>query len=441
MGAFFQKTLIYVIGLSIGTLSVGFGLGFYAAGYSTVIIDYELDTAMKQSVFNALCPICAIFGGPIVNFLSQRIGRRITAIVAGITVLVGWVLIIPVKSSFKALGYVGRAINGLGVGGVSTMNPVYIAELSPTEVRGAYGVMNQLFCSLGALLIYFVGIWLNWREICGVTIAIQAVSIIISFFIPESPAFDRMSAKKKNRNENICKKKYAKALFISFLIVVFQQFSGINALLTNLTVIFENSNVSLDSSVSSVIVAAAQVLTTACSSPLVERLGRRMTWLISSLGQAVFLLISWANEKWNWSPVLPVVMLFLDVFSFGIGLGPLPWFVVPELFPDEVRALAMAVVQCLNWFLCALMVFVFPTMQEDMTLAWTYFFYGIVMVISLLFGIFLLPETKGTEMGELIESPDNQETEEKKSYSDDSSSSSSNSSSKSASSSSEKTDV
>ncbi|OHS99016.1 Sugar transporter ERD6-like 6 [Tritrichomonas foetus] len=427
MGGFCQKALIYVIGLSIGTLSVGFGLGFYAAAYSSVVEEFILDTSMKKSVYNAIAPICAIFGGPIVNFAIQRYGRKYPTMISSLVVIIGWILIIVTKKSYKELAYVGRAINGLGLGAVSTVNPVYIAELSPTEVRGAYGVMSQLFCSIGALFIYFLGIWLKWREIAGIAIVFPAITIVCLFFIPESPAFERMDTSVKKKQVNIFQKKYFKALFISFLIVVFQQFSGINALLTNLTVIFENSNVSLNPAVSSVIVTAAQVITTACSTPLVEFLGRKLTWMISSIGQALFLLICWGNQKWDWNNVLPVVMLFLDVFFFGIGLGPLPWFVVPELFPDEVRGLAMGIIQAVNWFLCALMVFIFPTMQESMTLAWTYFFYGIIMVISFLYGMLLLPETRNKKMGANIESDVEDVNDDSKSSKYDSSSNSSKS--------------
>lgn len=416
MSGFCQKALVYVLGLSIGTLSVGFCLGFYAAAYDSVVEDFKLDTKMKKSVYNALGPICAIFGGPIVNFAIQRYGRKYPTMIASIVVIVGWVLIIATKTSYRALSYVGRGISGLGVGAVSTVNPVYIAELSPTDVRGAYGVMSQLFCSIGALLIYFFGIWLKWRPLSGIAMAPPAISILCLFFIPESPAFKRMDEKEKKKQANLFQKKYIKAFFISLLIVIFQQFSGINALLTNLTVIFSDSNINLDPSVSSVIVTSAQVVTVACSTPLVELLGRRATWWISSIGQGIFLLISWANEKWHWSKVLPVVMLFCDVLFFGIGLGPLPWFVVPELFPDEVRGLAMGVIQAVNWFLAALMIFIFPTMQESMTLAWVYFFYGIIMVISFFYGLFFLPETKGEEMGAIVKQNDNKgkDEEEKK---------------------------
>ncbi|OHT01425.1 Sugar transporter ERD6-like 6 [Tritrichomonas foetus] len=399
MGNFCQKAFAYVFSLSIGTISVGFGLVYFAASYTTIVDPLILDTSMKQSIFNALTPIGAIFGGPLVNFAIQKFGRKFPTMVSSGFVILGGIFIIITKTSYKELAFVGRAVLGLGVGAVSTVNPVYIAELSPPDVRGSYGVMSQLFCSIGTLMTYFVSIWVDWRAISGIMISFPLLSIISIFFIPESPAFTKMETENKKKQENIFQKKYSLPLILSFFVVVFQQFSGINALFSNLTVIFEKSKVTLNSSISSAIVAIAQIIATASSTPLVECLGRRKTWMISSIGQAIFLLILWANEKWNWSTILPVVMLFFDVFLFGIGLGPIPWFVVPELFPDEVRGLAMGIVQAVNWLLCALMVFIFPTMQENLTLAWTYFFYGVVMVISFLFGIFALPETKGGEMG------------------------------------------
>lgn len=412
MAQFCQRAFLYVLALSIGTLSVGFALAFYGAGYNSLVADFDLTSSMSKSVFNALSPISAIVGGPIINFAIQRYGRKYPTMVASSVVIIGWILICATKPSYKPLIYVGRVINGIGTGAVSTVNPVYISELSPTEVRGAYGVMSQLFCSIGALLMYFLGIWLEWRPISGIAIVPPAITILCLFFIPESPVFKKMTSNEKTKTANICKKAYIQPLFLSFIIVIFQQFSGINALLTNLTIIFENSHIDLKPAVSSVIVTSAQVITVACSTPLMETLGRRVTWWLSSIGQAVFLLILWGNEKWQWSNLVPVIFLFLDVLFFGIGLGPLPWFVVPELFPDEVRGLAMGIVQAVNWFLAALMIFVFPTMQTTMSLAWVYFFYGIIMIISFLYGLLLLPETKGKEMGDITKQRKHHEDEE-----------------------------
>ncbi|OHT16579.1 sugar transporter [Tritrichomonas foetus] len=476
MGEFFQKSFLYVLGLSIGTLSIGIGLGFYGATFTTVVEGLLLDTATKKAAFNALAPVGAVFGASSVPIVMNRFGRRFPAMAASSIVVLGWTLIVCTSQKVTWIAYLGRVVNGIGLGACSSINPVYIAELSPASVRGAYGVMSQLFTTVGSLVVYGMAIFCPWRTVAGVAIAFPLITVIALFFVPESPRVTRQSKltprsytdaesrgswtnkktsrKEKKRRENcinssdestssekkevnkeslditeylmslkndkqdeedengtqvvgekdrLFQKKYARGLFFSLLVVFFQQFSGINALMSNLTAIFDQSHVALKPSVASTVVITGKVVTTALSSPLQELLGRRGAWMLSSGFQAIFLIISCFNERGNWSPVLPIVMLFGDVVAFGVGLGPIPWYVVPELFPDSVRGTATGLVQGANWFLAGVMIFAFPVMLERMTLAWTYFFYGAVMVVSFLFGLLLLPETRNAEMGAALE--------------------------------------
>ena len=205
-------------------------------------------------------------------------------------------LIIATKRSYRELAFVGRSISGIGIGAISTVTPVYIAELSPIDHRGSYGVMNQLATSIGVLLMYFFGIWLSWRPLAGIAMVPPVVLIVAIIFIPESPVDKvlRGSLSSESRTDakpdRLCSRKYAKGLVVAFLVVIFQQFSGINALVTNLNPIFIASKVNLESAVSSTIVSASQVLTVACSTPLVEKLGRKKTWMLSTLGQAICLI-------------------------------------------------------------------------------------------------------------------------------------------------------
>ena len=408
---FCQKALGYVMLLSVGTLSVGFGLSFYAAGYESLVGDLNLDTTMLKSVFNAVTPFGGMLGGIFINMAVSKLGRKYACLISSAITLAGYICIIATKRSYRELAFVGRAISGIGIGAITAVTPVYIAELSPIDHRGAYGVMNQLATSIGVLLMYFFGIWLRWRPLAGIAMVPPVVLIVSIIFIPDSPVDKvlRSSLSSESRREvapdRLCSRKYVRSLIIAFLVVIFQQFSGINALVTNLNPIFIESKVNLESAVSSTIVSASQVLTVASSTPLVEKLGRKKTWMLSTLGQAICLIILWANERWQFSTVVPIIFLFLDVLSFGLGLGPIPWFVVPEMFPDSVRSLASALVQAFNWFLCGVMVFVFPTMQEKMTLGWVYFFYGAIMFVSTFFAIFVLPETKGKEMGDISGQP------------------------------------
>ena len=100
MGGFFQKELIFVLALSIGTLSVGFGLTYYGASLSTCVNDFVLDTDIKKSVFNAIAPICAAISSAFVNTAMQRFGRKYPTMASSGVVVFGWILIIATKRSY-----------------------------------------------------------------------------------------------------------------------------------------------------------------------------------------------------------------------------------------------------------------------------------------------------------------------------------------------------
>lgn len=402
---FFQRSLLHVLVVAIGTFSIGLVLTFYSPAYETITDEMEF-TELEGSFFNAIAAIAAIFGGPIINFTINKMGRKYPTLLTQVVIIIGWAMLIATKRSYKGLTYAARIVMGLGAGACSTVCPVYIAELSPLAQRGAYGVMSQFFLSFGACTGYLLGIWLNWRILAIICVVPAVLLTVLINFIPESPAVARINQTNQENTEkdHLFQAKFFKPLVIATLTVIFQQFSGINALLTNLSPIFNQSKISLKPAVASVIVSAAQVFTVACATPIVNFFGIRITWTISASGQALALLLSWANEKWEWSNSLPIVLLFADVLFFGVGLGPLPWFIVPELFPDSVRSFATSLIQGFNWFLCSLMMFVFQYMVNGMGLSWTYFFYGICMVASVLFAIFILPETKGKQMGKIDES-------------------------------------
>jgi MFS family permease len=252
--SFFQRALLYVVALSIGTLSVGFTLGFYAAAYEACVDYFSLATWLEKSLFNSLCPIAAIIGSFLSHLVMSSHGRKGPCLCASVVVIVGWVLLLSTGRSYRILGFIARFIMGIGAGAVSTVTPVYIAELSPTDYRGSYGVMSQLATSTAAMLIYLMGIWLEWRTIAGLSIIAPGILLVVIYWIPESPTVSRCPS-----SESLVQKRFVKPFGVSVLLVIFQQFSGINALLTNLNSIFIKSKVNLKPSICSTVVSAAQV--------------------------------------------------------------------------------------------------------------------------------------------------------------------------------------
>lgn len=196
------------------------------------------------------------------------------------------------------------------------------------------------------------------------------------------------------------KKKFLKNCIHAILFALFQQFSGINAILTNLTSIFENANIDLKPAVASMIVSCANMLGTIFSTYFVEKLGRKLTWIISSFGLAIFLLLIWLDGIIKFWSTLPVISLFIYCLFFGLGFGPIPWLIVPELFPDSVRSTFVSIAATCNWVFAAIVTFIWPLMESGLGLAWSFFLYAMVCILSGVYGIFLMPETQHKESNE-----------------------------------------
>lgn len=394
-----MHSLLFVILLGIANFSIGAAQSFYSASYESLITELDFDIAWSSSLFNALNPVLAIFGGPIVNIAVRFFGRKFPSLVSTLIVIVGWIFIAITKRSYKVLAFIGRGIVGLGIGGISTVIPVYIAELAPSNSRGGYGTINSIFTALGELFVYFLGIWLKWKVISGLCLIIPIIDLILIICAPESPVVSKMREDKIS-NRTIFHFKYMKPVFLSFFIVFFSEFSGMSAVLANLNPIFITSEITIEPSVASTIVICSLFLSVLTSTPLVDRLGRKVMWITSSFGQALFLILLWANEKYVISKTLPIICLFFYLFFNGIGLLPLPDVVIPEIFPDEVRPFGMGASQVLRWALCSINVFSFRFMTNSLSLSWTWFFYFILTLVSGLFGIFFLPEMKGRVLGQ-----------------------------------------
>lgn len=397
----------YILVISLAAMSIGLVLAYCSPAAESILADLKYSTN-QFSILNALAAISAIAGSPLINLIVSRFGRKYASIAAQIGVVIGWILLIITGKKYNWLGYISRIISGVSIGATSGVIPVYIVELAPEEYRAAFGVMCQLYVSIGAVLSYAFGLFAKWKLIAILSLIPCALFFALIWFCPDSPV--KTSLISSDDSERLFQIKFIKPIIISMLTVIFQQLSGINALLTNLNPIFQQSKITISSGAAAVLVASSQMISTALSSAFIAKFGDKICWIISSAGQAIALILSFVNEKKNLSPYIPVVCLFFDVFLFGMGLGPIPWFVVAKVFPDSVRSLASCLNQAFNWLLCSIMIFAFVPMVDAMTLSWVYFFYGIVMVLSVFYGIFLLPGDQKNNQKEDAADIDNTDT-------------------------------
>ena len=393
---FFVKELKYALVISTCSMSIGFILAYCSPAAASLYSHFEFNS-FQQSAFNAIPNIAAVIGSPLASLFVGKIGRKFSVIILQGSVTIGWILLAITGKSYFWLGFIARVICGLGMGGILGVVPVYIDELAPKDAKNSYGVLNMLFLSCGTLLSYTYGFTNNWRWIACLSLLPCLIFFIFIWFCPDTTPFkpeNNEKGEKSGQFKELFQKENVKSIITAALSVVFQQFSGINALLTNLSPIFEESKIPISSTVASIIVAAAQFVATLSASSLVGIFGNKVCWIASSLGQAICLFIIWAHELFNIGSIVPFICLFLDVLMFGLGVGPIPMFVIVLLFPPELSSLASSLTQGLNYLLSSTMIFSFNEMVATMTIGWVYFFYAVVMIASVIYGFTLLPSGK-----------------------------------------------
>jgi MFS family permease len=356
-------------------------------------------TDWQSTIFNAQAHFFASVGGFSSELLISRLGRKTPSIILMIGVLIGFGIIAITKASFFWLGFLARAFQGLFMGALTTLAPMYIVELAPSQYRGAFGSFHQLSSAFGISYMNLLDIWCPWRLLTWLAAAIQVLFLICAPFLPESPAVERTEA--LSYKEPLCQRKYMYGLVHTFVLATFQQLAGMDAILTNLNSIFVATDAILSPNVCAYIVSLATIFSGSCAATVIQKLGRRPAWIISCVGQTTGLFLAFANEHWKVGGVLPIVCFFVDVLSYDLGMGPIPWILTPELFPDEVRSIACSLTTGFNWLLSSVIMFVWPTMKDSLGMDWSFLFFGCCCIGAIFYGYFFMPETKDDDLGKL----------------------------------------
>ncbi|CAD6231436.1 GSCOCG00001406001-RA-CDS, partial [Cotesia congregata] len=403
-------------------------------------------TTEETSWIGSILLLGSIAGNLFTGYLSDRLGRRTTLLCSIIPSAVSWVLIFTGKS-IEFL-YAARFIGGLAAAIPFGVIPVYCGEIAETSIRGILGSFFQLFITLGLLWAYSIGPFISYTNYC-IACAVLPIAFFISFYpMPESPYY--LAA--KSRKEDVIKvlirlrgKKRAeveteaneievmiefllliikqatildlfkvkanlKALIATCALIFFQQMSGITVVLLYSELIFSSAGeFGLSSSVQTIIVGLVQFLGS-CVNPLaVDRLGRKILLIISSSGAGLslgilglfFYLKDAAGTQVSHVGWLPVFSLVTYMATYGIGLGPLPWTIMGEMFSQEVKSKASTIVVFTNAFLAFIVSKYFIGFAVTYGQYTAFWFSGIICILCILFTVFYLPETKGRSLQEI----------------------------------------
>ncbi|KAL1255252.1 hypothetical protein QQF64_013313 [Cirrhinus molitorella] len=387
----------------------------------------------------AIFSVGGMMGSFSVGVIANKFGRRKSMILVNVLALIGGGLmgLCTLCSSYEMI-IAGRLVIGLFCGLFTGLTPMYIGEVSPTPLRGAFGTLHQLGVVVGILIAqifgleYLLGSDKLWPILLALTVLPAILQCILLPFCPESPRYllinlneeeqarkalvrlrgyedvgkDMQEMKEESAKTAMEKKvtipelfrtaAYRQPLLIAIMLQLSQQLSGINAVFYYSTGIFESAGVT-QPIYATIGAGAVNTVFTVVSLFLVERAGRRTLHLIGLGGMAISALlmtIALLLKDIEALRYLSIAAVFAFVAMFEMGPGPIPWFIVAELFSQGPRPAAMAVAGCSNWTANFLVGISFPKLEE-LCGPYVFIIFMIFLIIFFVFTYFKVPETKG----------------------------------------------
>jgi sugar porter (SP) family MFS transporter len=333
---------------------------------------------------------------------------------------------------------VARFIGGLAIGGVSMVTPMYIAEISPPRLRGRLVMVNQLNIVLGILLCYVSNYLIArhfafdvaWRWMLGVLALPSAAFFCLIFTVPESPrslvkrrrlaearkVLGRLGDEDPDRElaairasladgpghaqDRLFRRAYWRPIFLACAMAMFNQLTGINAILYYAPKIFASAGALRDSSLrQSIAVGLTLFVFTIVAMFVIDRFGRRILLLVGSVGMALCLaLLAWAFSggaaAYAW---LVLAALVGSIAFFALSQGAVMFVFISEVFPNAVRAKGQALGTFVHWSMAATITWSFPVVDT----AGVFAFFSLMMVLQFFFAWKIMPETKGSALEEM----------------------------------------
>jgi sugar porter (SP) family MFS transporter len=448
-------TLLISAVAAAGGLLFGFDTAIVAGAQVFFAKEFGLDALWTGIAVSSLLGGC-VLGASIAGFLSDRFGRKKVLILSAILFALSAVLAAIPRDVNQFMP--ARLLGGLGIGMTSMLSPMYIAEVSPAEKRGRLVTLNQMAIITGILLAYVAAYLLaevgpnNWRWMFALASVPALVFGGALLCVPESPrwlvkqgrakeafaALDRVggsrhaAAELAEIEETLAHEKGGlsellrpfrlelgtKALFLripllfGIFLAVFQQITGINTILYYAPTIFLRVQEKVagatdveqirSAMLASMVVGLVNFIFTAVAIAVIDRLGRKPLLLIGSAGMAVsLLLLGIVLVYYQEAQSLVLITMLSYVAFFAIGLGPVVWLLLSEIFPTKIRGRSMSIATISLWIACLVVSITFLKLVDAFTLGGAFWLYSGMCAVTFLFVLWLIPETKGRSLEEI----------------------------------------
>ncbi len=425
-------------------------LGGFLFGFDTAVISGTTEALKTTFRLNenflgftvAIALIGTIIGSIFAGKPADIWGRKRALMVLAVLYFIGALGSALAWNWYSFLAF--RLLGGLAVGGASVVSPLYIAEISPARFRGRLVAAQQLNIVLG-ILVAFLSNYLiaqmnlgaaEWRWMLAIQVVPSALFFFLLFPTPESPRWlmarsrvdearsvlskigvdgsgideeladiqRSLDLEHHEQGDSLFQAKYQRPIFLAVAIAMFNQLSGINALMYYAPKIFEMAGAGKGSALlQSVAVGGTNLLFTMLAMTVIDHFGRRKLILIGTVGYLISLgATAWAFYTYGteFTPtgslvVLASLLMFIAAHAFG--QGAVIWVFISEIFPNRVRAQGQALGSTTHWVMAALITWTFPLIASSSG-GHAFAFYAVMMFVQLLWALFLMPETKGVPL-------------------------------------------
>ena len=426
---------------------IGGAKPFYERFFDITNSPYLQGWAMSSALIG--CLVGAMASG----YLADRFGRKRPLIAAAALFTIA-ALGTGAANEFT-LFIIFRIVGGLGIGLASAVSPMYIAEISPAQMRGRLVSVNQLTIVIGILAAQITNYLIAEKVPEGVTDSMILQSwngqtgwrwmfwagtipalmfFAFSFFIPESPRFLAKSGKWKSAAaileriggaqyaiqgqkeiaetlhgtsskidwKALSSKKVRPVLILGVVLAVFQQWCGINVIFNYAEEVFTSAGYSVgDMLFNIVITGTVNLVFTFLAMRMVDSWGRRKLMLLGSIGLAVIYFMLGSSYYFELKGLAILVLVMVAIAIYAMTLAPITWVVLSEIFPNSIRCTAMAISTTALWIACFVLTYTFPILNKLLNASGTFWLYGFICFFGFLFILKKLPETKGKSLEEI----------------------------------------
>ncbi|KAF8390108.1 hypothetical protein HHK36_024630 [Tetracentron sinense] len=438
------SVLPYVGVACLGAILFGYHLGVVNGALEYLSVDLGI---AENAVIQGKCSwvvSTTLAGATVGSFtggtMADKFGRTRTFQLDAIPLAVGAFLCATAQSVQTMI--IGRLIAGIGIGIASAIVPLYISEISPTEIRGALGSVNQLSICVGILAALVAGLPLAgnplwWRTMFGIAVAPPVLMALGMAFSPESPRWLfqqgkisqaetaiktlfgkervaevmndlRASGQGSTEQEagwfDLFSSRYRKVVSVGAALFLFQQLAGINAVVFYSTSVFRSAGIASDVAASA-LVGASNVFGTAIASSLMDKQGRKSLLITSFAGMAASMLLLSLSVTWKvlapYSGTLAVLGTVLYVLCFSLGAGPVPALLLAEIFASRIRAKAVALSLGVHWVSNFVIGLYFLSVVNKFGISTVYLGFSMVCILAILYIAGNVVETKGRSLEEI----------------------------------------